>query len=97
MADFPRCRSCWAVLRFVVMASGKRMPVEPVRDPKGIVAARKVGRDYIDGVVLRGGETPPAGFTTFRPHWADCEHAKRAQKGETEAPRPLDRQADFLF
>lgn len=97
MADVPRCRSCWAVLRFVVMTSGKRMPVEPVRDPHGIVAARKVGRDFVDGVVLKNGEVPPEGFTTFRPHWADCEHAKRAAKSDTEAAVPRDRHTDFLF
>lgn len=97
MADVPRCRSCFAVLRFVVMTSGKRMPVEPVRDPHGIVAARKVGRDFVDGVVLKNGEVPPEGFTTFRPHWADCEHAKRAAKGDTEAAVPRDRHTDFLF
>lgn len=73
-ADLPRCRSCWAVLRFVRMATGKAMPCNPVADPDGNVAARKLAKGgYGDGVVLAKGEIPPAGWTTFRPHWADCD------------------------
>ena len=79
-ADLPRCRSCWAVLRFVRMATGKSMPCNPVADPSGNVAARKTPRGYADGVVLALGEPAPAGFTTFRPHWADCDMRPRNAK-----------------
>jgi hypothetical protein len=96
--DIPRCRSCWAALRFIRMTSGKSMPVEPVKDPRGIVAARKVGSGYVDGFVLSAAvPDAPEGYDTFRPHWADCEHAKRAHQGETEALKPRDRTSDFLF
>lgn len=76
MADLtpPQCRSCGSRLRFVRMLTGKAMPCNPVADPSGNVAARKLARGgYGDGVVLAKGETAPAGFTTFRPHWADCD------------------------
>ena len=80
-ADLPRCRSCWAVLRFVRMLTGKAMPCNPVVDPSGNVAARKQPKGgYGDGVLLAKGEVPPAGYTTFRPHWADCDMRPRNAK-----------------
>ena len=79
-ADLPRCRSCFAVLRFIEMGSGKRMPCNPVADRTGNVAARKTPRGYVDGVVLHKGETAPEGFTVFRPHWADCDMRPRNAK-----------------
>ena len=82
MADLtpPQCRSCGSRLRFVRMLTGKSMPCNPVSDPTGNVAARKTPRGYADGVVLAKGETAPAGYTTFRPHWADCDMRPRNAK-----------------
>jgi hypothetical protein len=61
-----------ATLRWVDMASGKKMPVNPVADPTGNVAARRIGGRYAAGYVLRHGEEPKPGFTVFRGHFLDC-------------------------
>lgn len=84
--DLPRCRSCMATLRFVVMSTGKRMPCNPVPDRTGNVAAVKAGTEYAGGIVLKKGETAPDGFITFRPHWADCDMEPRTHKGAVRQP-----------
>lgn len=67
------CRRCQATLRFVRMhESNKVMPVNPVKDPTGNVAARKVGNRYVAGYVLRKGEEAKPGYDTFRSHFLDC-------------------------
>lgn len=86
-ADLPRCKSCFAVLRFVTLTSGKRMPCNPVADPRGSVAARKTPRGYVDGVVLKHGEVVPTGFTVFVTHYRDCDMQPRPVK---PAPRPAE-------
>lgn len=68
----PTCRRCQATLRFIRLANGSLMPVNPVPDRTGNVAARKVGSRYAAGYVLRKGEEPKPGFVVFRPHFADC-------------------------
>ncbi len=88
-ATVPRCKHCWSVLRFITLASGKRLAVNPPRWPGGKThAARKVGADYVDGVVLRHGDPIPPGYTGFRVHAADCK--------PSGAPTSRDRQSDFL-
>lgn len=81
------CRRCMATLRFVQMTSGKAMPVNPIPDPTGNVAARKIGHRYAAGYVLHKGEDPKPGFVVFRPHWADC----------TDAPKHTRSEANPLF
>ena len=84
--DLPRCRSCFAVLRFVRMGTGKAMPCNPVPDKTGNVAARKTRTGYVDGFVLRsGGAVVPEGYTLFRTHFADCDMRPRTTK-----PRSAD-------
>ena len=90
----PKCKRCHAVLRFVEMATGSRMPVNPITDPAGNVVARPVRFGvgqvvYVDGRVLRAGETAPAGWTTFRSHFADCK--------DSNLPTRTRSQTDFLF
>lgn len=93
--DTPRCRSCMAVLRFILMESGRSMPVEPVRVPDGSVVARWDGRRYVDGFVLSARRTDvPEGWFRFQPHWVDCEHARRQHlEADVKAPTP---RTDFL-
>lgn len=83
----PQCRSCGARLRFVRMTSGRSMPCNPVPDPSGAVAARREPRGgWGKGYILASGETPPEGYTTFRPHWADCDMRKRNAKPVAPSP-----------
>lgn len=79
-ADLPRCRSCWAVLRFITLTSGSKLPVNPVPGQgRATHAARKTPKGYVDGVVLRRGEPVPSGFVGFRLHKADCDMEPRAK------------------
>mgnify|MGYP000844061078 FL=1 len=85
-ADVPRCRSCFAVLRFVLMGSGKKMPCNPVPDPTGNVAARKTPKGYVDSHVLRsGGPGALDGYTVFRSHFSQCDMKPR---GVPKPPSP---------
>ena len=67
------CSRCMAPLRWVDMASGKRLPVEAVPMPQtGNVACRRLGSRLVSGYVLRDGETPRPGFSVYRTHFLDC-------------------------
>lgn len=67
------CSRCMAPLRWVDMASGKRLPVEAVPMPQtGNVACRRLGSRLVAGYVLRDGEAPRPGFTVYRSHFLDC-------------------------
>lgn len=82
-ADLPRCRSCFAVLRFIEMSSGKKMPCNPVPDPTGNVVARKAPKGYVDGYVMTaGGGFVSEGYTVFRSHFSQCDMKPRG------VPRP---------
>ena len=73
-ADLPRCRSCFAVLRVITLTSGAKLPVNPVpNQPRPTHAARKVGKAFVDGFVLRHAEQIPPGYQGFRIHKADCK------------------------
>lgn len=70
----PSCRDCGASLRFVLMAdSGKSLPVNPIADPTGNVAARKLGGRLTAGYVIARDRPLKAGFELYRPHRADCK------------------------
>ncbi len=67
------CPRCMATLRWVDMASGKRIPVEAVPMPRtGNIAARPLGSRLAAGYQLHPGETPKPGFNVYRNHYADC-------------------------
>lgn len=80
-ADLPRCRSCFAVLRFITLTSGAKLPVNPVpNQPRATHAARKSGKGYVDGFTLRHAEQIPPGYAGFRIHRADCDSEPRPAK-----------------
>ncbi len=82
----PTCRRCEAIIKFVRMAgTGKSMPVNPIPDKTGLIAARLVGDRWAGGYTLKSGEQPRAGFTVFRSHYADCPpNAVKHTRGEAE-------------
>lgn len=67
------CRTCAEPIRFVQLATGSKMPVNPKPDDRGNVAARQVGRDLVGRVLRRGDRQIPAGHDLYRPHFATCE------------------------
>lgn len=77
MASSSICRDCSATMRWVKMRSGAAMPVEPIPDDRGNIAALKGSNgQYLDGQVIKP-ETDRAelrfrGLTVFMPHKAVC-------------------------
>ena len=74
-ADLPRCRNCFAVLGFITLTSGAKVPytAPAAFQPRPTHAARKVGKAFVDGFVLRHAEQIPPGYQGFRIHKADCK------------------------
>lgn len=101
MAAAPTCRRCGAVLRFVHMATGSRMPVDPIPDPAGTICARRVsfGNNqvvYVDGYTLKAGQPAPERWTTFTTHFTHCKDPNRAAPA-SDQPNPNRTRPDFLF
>lgn len=79
------CRYCEAVIRWVQLDSGKSMPVKPIPDDRGNVAARPQGTTLVGHVISR--EKPlQEGQLRYVPHRAHCDPDK------PRVPRP-----DSLF
>lgn len=91
----PKCRTCAAELIFVrTRATGKAMPVNYGMDPKGNIAATRVGRSWVDAHVITDAEPLKRGETPFTAHWKTCtdpdKHRRpRASKtGKPDRPAP---------
>lgn len=79
----PVCHDCGATIRWVRTRAGKAMPVNPVPDRSGNVAAVRVGANqYVEARVVTRADPPASDETVFRAHWADCT------RGEERTPRP---------
>lgn len=71
------CRDCHGTIRFILTEAGKPMPVEPIPDKRGNVAARKLSTgDYAGGRVIKSATSRDAliaaGYSIFIPHFATC-------------------------
>ncbi len=75
------CRGCGAEIRWIVMQSGKKMPVEPVMIT--IAEREKGSRTGVteDGRVIRG-ERASEGTACYAPHWANCPAMGRFKKAK---------------
>jgi hypothetical protein len=69
--DRATCRSCGASIFWVVMPSGKRMPVDTVPSPRGTVVLDGNGCGHVD--------TGP-GRAKFTSHFATCIHASKHRR-----------------
>lgn len=73
----PKCKRCGAEIIFILMKSGKYMPV----DPEPVAYKEGVGGGIVitpEGERIRGGE--PFGYEAadgygYIPHWATCPYA----------------------
>ncbi len=83
------CARCGATLKFVVMAeTGKRLPVNAIPDPHGLIAARWTGERWAGGHTLAQGAEARPGFKRFRSHFADCRPDEvKKTRGESAASR----------
>ena len=92
-----KCRACHRVVRFVALAQGGHVPVEPNPDEMGTLAARRVGSELVDGRFLARGELVAEGEGRWLPHRETCTQAGWPRSG---APRPAalgGRQPQLVF
>ena len=92
------CRNCYAVIKFVTMESTrKNVPVEPIPDPTGTVAARKVKpaaygmHPRLFGYVLSKDRLLEDGYELYLAHHAECARlapVKNPTKKRTEPVQP---------
>lgn len=82
------CRQCGEPIVFVKLDTGSTMPVNPIPNPDGNVAARLQGRTLVGFVVSR--DRLPGGSYPIRltPHFATCEvlRAERKPRGPADTP-----------
>lgn len=83
------CRACHDPIRFVKLATGKALPVNPQPDPRGNVAAHLAGGQLVGFVISR--DRLPGARDPFRfvPHYATCEDAKKPAKPPPEPEAQL--------
>lgn len=70
-----KCRYCEATIRWVQLESGKSIPVNPISDPAGTVAASWQGASLI-GYVTAKARPLRDGYQLYRAHRADCHPDK---------------------
>lgn len=82
------CRDCSEPIRFVQMEdTGRAMPVNPMPNPDGNVAARLAGGRLYGFVVSQDRRPGPTSPLRFVAHFAVCEARARAPKSR---PREED-------
>ena len=80
------CRTCSCSIRFDAMRTGSSMPVDPVPDDLGNVAAtRDQHGGLVDGNIVSPGQPVPAGYIRFMPHYGPC--ARPPSRAKPRAPR----------
>lgn len=70
-----KCRRCEAQMLFVRLDTGRSIPVDPIPDPTGNVAARRDGRGLVGHVVSKDHPVED-GQQLYRPHIAACDPDK---------------------
>lgn len=81
------CRTCKDPIRFVALDTGKAMPVNPMPDVTGNVAARMIaGR--LHGFVISHAKPAGPRDLRFRPHYATCGEAQRKPAKPKPEPPP---------
>lgn len=85
------CDDCEARIVYVVMvATGKRIPVDPIPDDDGTVCARLVGKQ-LQGYVESKDRPYDKPYTRYTAHYATCPDRPRT------APKPKTAPAPTLF
>lgn len=79
------CRDCHATIKFVRLDTGRLIPVEPIPNTRGNVAAAKRPGGRLIGYVISEKRPLEPGFASYVPHFADCKQARRPK---TPTPRP---------
>lgn len=88
-APLAECAACGEPIRFVRMtATGRPLPVNPLTNEKGNVAARIVGGVLTGFVISRDHRPGPLDPLRFLAHHATCE-ARKTSTTPTAADQPL--------
>lgn len=84
------CRVCSAPIVFVRMrSSGKPMPVDPIPDERGNIAALRAGKgQYVDGHYLHQGQAIADGEVQLMPHFATCNDTRKPTRPRPPAAEP---------
>jgi ribosomal protein L32 len=92
-APLAECRDCHEPIRFVhITKTGRPMPVNPLTNQKGNVAARIAGGRLTGFVISRDHRPGPLDPFRFMPHHATCEERQRKTSStttHTAADEPL--------
>lgn len=88
-APLAECRDCHTPIRFVHLTkTGKAMPVNPLTNPKGNVAARIAGGRLSGFVISQDHRPGPLDPFRFLAHHATC--AARQRKTSSTTPTAAD-------
>ena len=82
------CRECHDPIRFVALDTGKALPVNPLPDQGGNVAARLAGGRLHGFVISKTKQPGPGDDLRFRPHHATCEEIRRKPPKPKPEPDP---------
>lgn len=85
------CRLCHAPIRFVLLTSGKPIPVNPAPGPDGNVVAEPLSYGQyarLEGWVVSAEHPARPGMLRFTPHYATCEEAGRTARKDRPASPP---------
>lgn len=90
-APLAECRDCHEPIRFVLITTtGRPMPVNPLTNERGNVAARIAGGRLVGFVISRDRRPGPLDPLRYMPHAASCEALKKKPSTPpTAADEPL--------
>lgn len=88
-APLHECRDCHVPIRFVRLDTGNAMPVNPLPNRDGNVAARIAGGRLVGFVISRDHRPGPLDSLRFMPHHATCE-AKARNTSSSTTPTAAD-------
>lgn len=89
LPSLTECRDCHEPIRFVRMQdTGKALPVNPIPNPDGPVAAHIAGGRLVGFVISRDRLAGPFDPHRFTPHYATCDARKSNKPNPPTAPDP---------
>lgn len=87
--QYAECNECCNPILFVQLDTGKRIPVDPMPNTRGNVAAMRIGNNLHGYVVQRGVLTISDRYTLHMPHAATCPERPGPAAPKTSPDSPL--------
>lgn len=87
LTRYAECQECCNPILFVLLNTGKRIPVDPIPNPRGNVAAMRIGNN-LHGHVIANNTTPNDRFTLHMPHHATCPDRPGPEPKKPRDPDP---------